>query len=67
LAAVYVGGTFKGSMLNTLAGALALGLVNNGLNLMGINPYWQKMALGIIIVLAVLFDQYRIKKSTARK
>ena len=67
LAAVYVGGTFKGSMLNTLAGALALGLVNNGLNLMGVNPYWQKVALGIIIVLAVLFDQYRIKKSTARK
>lgn len=67
IAAVYVGGTFKGSMLNTLAGALALGLINNGLNLLGVNPYWQKVALGVIIVLAVLLDQYRIKKSTARK
>ena len=67
LAAVFVGGTFKGSMMNTLAGTLALGLVNNGLNQMGVNPYWQKLALGIIIILAVLLDQYRIQKSTARK
>ena len=35
--AVYIGGTFKGSMLNTLAGALAWGLVNNSLNLLGVN------------------------------
>lgn len=61
LAAVYIGGTFKGSMLNTLAGALAWGFVNNGLNLLGVSAYWQKVALGIVIVIAVLFDIVRAK------
>lgn len=42
IAAVYVGGTSKGSALNVLAGSLALGLVNNGLNLLEVNAYWQR-------------------------
>lgn len=66
LAAVYIGGTFKGSMLNTLAGALAWGFVNNGLNLLGVNAYWQKVFLGAVIVVAVLFDSIRAKISTAK-
>ncbi|MEG0914056.1 MAG: ABC transporter permease [Oscillospiraceae bacterium] len=61
LAAVYIGGTFKGSMLNTLAGALAWGFVNNGLNLLGVNAYWQKVALGVVIIIAVLFDIVRAR------
>lgn len=61
LAAVYIGGTFKGSMLNTLAGALAWGFVNNGLNLLGVNAYWQKVALGFVIIVAVLFDIVRAR------
>ena len=66
LAAVYIGGTFKGSMLNTLVGALAWGFVNNGLNLLGVNAYWQKIVLGAVIVVAVLFDSIRAKISTAK-
>lgn len=66
LAAVYIGGTFKGSMLNTLAGALAWSFVNNGLNLLGVNAYWQKVALGIIIVFAVALDILRARLSTAK-
>lgn len=66
LAAVYIGGTFKGSMLNTLAGALAWGLINNGLNLMGVNAYWQKISLGIIIILSVLLDIVRARRTTAK-
>lgn len=66
LAAVYIGGTFKGSMLNTLAGALAWGLINNGLNLLRVSAYWQKVALGIIIILSVLLDIVRAKRSTAK-
>lgn len=66
LAAVYIGGTFKGSMLNTLAGALAWGVVNNGLNLIGVNAYWQKVALGAIIIIAVLFDTVRARVTTAK-
>lgn len=66
IAAVYVGGTSKGSALNVLAGSLALGLVNNGLNLLEVNAYWQKVALGVIIIFAVLMDQVRASK-TAKK
>ena len=66
LAAVYIGGTFKGSMLNTLAGALARGFVNNGLNLLGVNAYWQKVALGVVIIIAVLFDIVRVRISTSK-
>lgn len=66
LAAVYIGGTFKGSMLNTLAGALAWSFVNNGLNLLGVNAYWQKVALGIIIIFAVALDILRARLSTAK-
>jgi ribose transport system permease protein len=66
LAAVYIGGTFKGSMLNTLAGALAWGFVNNGLNLLGVNAYWQKVALGVVIIAAVLFDIVRVRISTSK-
>ena len=53
-------------MLNTLAGALAWGFVNNGLNLLGVNAYWQKIVLGAVIVVAVLFDSIRAKISTAK-
>lgn len=67
LAAVYIGGTFKGSMLNTLAGALAWGFVNNGLNLLKVNAYWQKVTLGIIIIVAVLFDNFRAKLAAKQK
>lgn len=66
LAAVYIGGTFKGSMINTLAGALAWGFVNNGLNLLSVNAYWQKVALGAVIIAAVLYDSIRAKLSTGK-
>lgn len=67
LAAVYIGGTFKGSMLNTLAGALAWGFVNNGLNLLKVNAYWQKVTLGAIIIVAVLFDIVRAQLATRQQ
>lgn len=67
IAAVYIGGTFKGSVINTLAGALVWGFMNNALNLMNVNAYWQKVALGIVIIAAVLFDAFRAKLATSRK
>lgn len=63
ISAVYVGGTAGGNALNTLGGALVIGLINNGLNLMGVNAYWQKVALGVIIVIAVSLDAIRKNKS----
>jgi ribose/xylose/arabinose/galactoside ABC-type transport system permease subunit len=67
IAAVFVGGTEKASALNVLAGAFVLGLVNNGLNLLEVNAYWQKVALGIIIMFAVLLDQIRASRAVSVK
>jgi ribose/xylose/arabinose/galactoside ABC-type transport system permease subunit len=61
IAAVVVGGTSlsggRGSVIGTFWGAVFIGILNNGLNLAGIDPYMQKIALGFVILLAVLADQ----------
>jgi ribose/xylose/arabinose/galactoside ABC-type transport system permease subunit len=61
IAAVVVGGTSlnggRGSVVGTFWGAVFIGILNNGLNLAGIDPYIQKIALGVVILLAVLADQ----------
>jgi ribose/xylose/arabinose/galactoside ABC-type transport system permease subunit len=61
IAAVVVGGTSlmggRGSVIGTFWGAVFIGILNNGLNLAGIDPYMQKIALGLVILLAVLADQ----------
>ena len=61
IAAVVVGGTSlsggRGSMVLTFFGAVFIGILNNGLNLAGIDPYLQKIALGAVILIAVLVDQ----------
>ena len=66
IAAVVVGGTSlnggRGSVIGTFWGAVFIGILNNGLNLAGIDPYMQKIALGLVILLAVLADQ--INKSS---
>lgn len=67
ISAVYVGGTSGGNVLNTLGGALVIGLINNGLNLLGVNAYWQKVALGAIIVVAVSMDALRKRKVLSKK
>lgn len=66
LAAVYVGGTSSGSMSVILAGVLILQLINNGLNLFGVSGYWQKVALGVIIVFAVALDMFRLERATSK-
>ena len=61
IAAVVVGGTSlnggRGKVLGTLAGTVFIGVLNNGLNLANVDPYTQKVALGIVILFAVWFDQ----------
>jgi len=57
IAAVVLGGTAiaggRGSVAGTLIGAVTLGVLNNGLNLMGVSPYTQKILKGLIILLAI--------------
>jgi len=66
IAAVVVGGTSlnggRGSLLGTLAGTVFIGVLNNGLNLANVDPYTQKVALGIVILAAVWFDQLQKKR-----
>jgi len=62
IAAVVVGGTSlsggRGSVVSTLFGAIFIAVLNNGLNLAGIDTYVQKIILGIVILLAVLADKF---------
>lgn len=68
MAAVFVGGTSstntQGAAIKTLAGALFIGMINNGLNLLEVNAYWQKIVLGIIIIAAIAMDVYRTEKAS---
>lgn len=60
IAAVVIGGTAlsggKGTMLGTLLGVMVITLIGNGLVLLGINPFFQEVIRGIIIVVAVLLN-----------
>ncbi|MFV0430686.1 MAG: ABC transporter permease [Alphaproteobacteria bacterium] len=63
IAAVVIGGTSLsggvGSSVYTLFGAMIIGVMNNGLDLLGVQSFYQKIVKGIIIVLAVLLDGSR--------
>ena len=60
IASVVLGGTSmgggRGFIGGTIIGALLIGVMNNGLNLAGIDSYWQMVAKGIIILIAVYVD-----------
>jgi len=66
IAAVVVGGTSllggEGGIFGTLIGAFIIAVIQNGMNLMGVESYTQKVVLGSIIVLAVLVDRLRIRR-----
>lgn len=68
IAAVVVGGTSmsggSGKLGGTLIGALIIGILNNGLNLMNVNSFWQTVVKGVVILLAVFIDYVRnLKKN----
>jgi ribose transport system permease protein len=63
IAAVIIGGASflggRGRVLNALTGALVIAVLRNGLNLLGIDPNWQYMATGAVIVVAVELEVLR--------
>ena len=63
IAATVIGGTSLaggvGTIAGTIVGALVISLVRNGLNLFNVPSYWQEFAIGAVIVLAVILDQWR--------
>nr|WP_279512921.1 MULTISPECIES: ribose ABC transporter permease [Halomonas] len=60
IAAVVIGGTSlmggRGRIFGTLVGALVIGVLNNALNILGVSSYFQMIAKGAVILLAVLID-----------
>ncbi len=65
IAAVVIGGTSLaggiGRVSGTLVGALLIGVMNNGLDLMGVESYYQQVIKGLLIVAAVMLDQSKTK------
>lgn len=66
IAAVVIGGTSlsggAGTVLGTVLGALVMGILRNGLNLLNVSSYLQQVFIGSVIILAVLVDQLRKRK-----
>jgi ribose/xylose/arabinose/galactoside ABC-type transport system permease subunit len=62
IAAVIVGGASlgggRGRMAGTIVGVFLLGVVANALNLFGVSPFWQPVATGLILIIAVAVDGY---------
>jgi ribose transport system permease protein len=66
IAAVVIGGTAlsggKGTILGTVQGALIIGVLNNGLVLLNVSPFWQQVIKGLVILLAVIIEKVNTKK-----
>lgn len=67
LTAVIVGGTSimggKGAIWRTVAAAFFLAFMNNGFNLLQVDPLWQRIILGLVIVIAVALDSWSQRKN----
>jgi ribose transport system permease protein len=70
IAAVVIGGTNlfggEGSVGGTIIGVLIIGVLSNGLNILGVADFWQRVVNGSIIVLVVALDQWRRRASQRR-
>lgn len=66
IAAVVIGGGSlsggRGTIVGTVIGALIIGVLNNGLVLLNVSPFWQQVVKGFVILLAVIMDRYSAKK-----
>ena len=69
IAATVLGGTSlsggKGSVARAVIGAAIIAIINNGMNLLQISSYWQKVITGVIILVAVLFDKMQRDRKAA--
>ena len=65
IAAVVIGGTSlsggRGSVLGTVLGAIIIGVLNNGLVLLNVSPFWQQVVKGFVILIAVIIDKANSK------
>lgn len=61
IAAVIIGGTSlsggEGRIIGTIIGALIIAVLGNGLNLVGVEPFWQWVAQGTVLIVAIIVDR----------
>ena len=66
IAAVVLGGTSMtggvGRIAGSIIGALIIGILSNGMNLLGFNASWQYVVKGAVLLLAVLLDYFKKKR-----
>lgn len=67
IAAVIIGGTSanggSGTILGTVIGAIFMNVLENSMTLMKVSVYWQKVVIGMILIGAVVLDQYKRKRA----
>ena len=70
ITATILGGTNlfggRGSVAGTLIGALIMGVLQNGLNLLAVRPFYQQIAIGAVLILAVWLDRINSSKGWRR-
>lgn len=67
IAAVFIGGASAmggvGQVIATVVGGFIMGVMNNGMSIMGVNVDWQQVVKGLVLLGAVIFDVYNKNKS----
>ncbi len=67
IAAVVIGGTSlsggRGTIMGTVLGAIIIGVLNNGLVLLDVSPFWQQVIKGFVILLSVIVDKMNAKEA----
>jgi ribose/xylose/arabinose/galactoside ABC-type transport system permease subunit len=70
IAAVVIGGTSiaggSGSVLGSFLGSILMGLILSGLTMLSVNPYWQGLVTGILIIIAIMADAINTKRKAKR-
>ncbi|PYG87939.1 putative xylitol transport system permease protein/inositol transport system permease protein [Ruminiclostridium sufflavum DSM 19573] len=67
ITAVVIGGTSTaggtGSILTTVVGVLIIGVLNNGMDLLNVSGYYQKVITGLVVLLAVIIDRHNVNRN----
>lgn len=70
IAACYIGGASAsggvGTVVGTIVGGLVMGVLNNGMSIMGVSVDWQQTIKGLVLLGAVCFDVYTKSRSSSR-